>query len=62
MDEEQIEALREWLDEGKAPADFKRVSGMSAETFEELLASAMSPATTVAEVVTPTPVVEDDDE
>ena len=60
--DEQVEALKAWMDEGKAPDDFRRVTGMSKETFEELLASAMSPAATVAEVVTPTPVVEDDDE
>tara|TARA_B100000214_G_scaffold317327_1_gene251192 strand:+ start:179 stop:358 length:180 start_codon:yes stop_codon:yes gene_type:complete len=58
--DEQVEALKEWLDEGKAPDDFRRVTGMSKETFEELLASVMSP--TVAKVVTPTLVVEDDDE
>ena len=59
MDEEQIEALKAWMDEGKAPDDFRRVNGWSKESFEELLTAAMSPA---AKVATPTFVVEDDDE
>ena len=59
MDEEAVEALKTWMDEGKAPDDFRRVNGWSKESFEELLAAAMSP---VAKVATPTPVVEDDDE
>ena len=60
--DEQVEALKEWLDEGKTPDDFRRVAGMSKETFEELLASVMSSTVTVAKkVVTPTLVVEDDD-
>ena len=60
--DEQVEALKAWMDEGKTPDDFRRVVGMSKETFEELLASAMSPTPAVAEVVTPTLAVEDDDE
>ena len=62
MDEEAVKALKTWLDEGKAPDDFRRVNGWSKESFEELLASAMSPTPAVAEVVTPTLAVEDDDE
>ena len=54
MDEEQIEALREWLDEGKAPADFKRVSGMSAETFEELLEATMKTPAPISTISTST--------
>ena len=62
MDEEAVEALKTWMDEGKAPDDFRRVNGWSKESFEELLTAAMSPAATVTKVATPTFVVEDDDE
>tara|TARA_Y100000994_G_C15447308_1_gene341021 strand:+ start:372 stop:560 length:189 start_codon:yes stop_codon:yes gene_type:complete len=62
MDKEQVEALKAWMDEGKAPDDFRRVNGWSKESFEELLTAAMSPAATVTKVATPTLVVEDDDE
>ena len=61
MDEEAVEALKTWLDEGKAPDDFRRVNGWSKESFEEILEAAMkTPSSTP--VATPTPVVEDDDE
>ena len=37
MDEEAVKALKTWLDEGKAPDDFRRVNGWSKESFEEIL-------------------------
>ena len=61
MDEEAVEALKTWLDEGKAPDDFRRVNGWSKESFEEILEAAMkTPSSTP--VAAPTSVVEDDDE
>jgi len=59
--DEQVESLKNWLDEGKSPEDFKRVGGWDAEKFEELLAAVMNP-TTPTKVMAPTLVVEDDDE
>ena len=61
MDEEAVEALKTWLDEGKAPDDFRRVNGWSKESFEEILEAAMKTPNS-APVATPTSVVEDDDE
>ena len=61
MDEEAVEALKTWLDEGKAPDDFRRVNGWSKESFEEILEAAMKTPSS-APVATPTSVVEDDDE
>lgn len=60
--DEQVEALKAWMDEGKAPDDFRKVNGWSKESFEELLTVVMSPAATVTKVIAPTPVVEEDDE
>ena len=61
MDEEAVKALKTWLDEGKAPDDFRRVNGWSKASFEESLEAAMkTPSSTP--VAAPTSVVEDDDE
>ncbi len=59
--DEQVEALKEWLDAGKAPDDFRRVTGLSKESFEEILEAAMKP-TVSTPVSVSTSVVEDDDE
>ena len=59
--DEQVEALKNWLDEGKSPEDFKKVGGWDDEKFEELLTAVMNP-TIPTKVMAPTPVVEDDDE
>jgi len=59
--DEQVEALKNWLDEGKSPEDFKKVGGWDDEKFEELLTAVMNPIIPT-KVMAPTPVVEDDDE
>jgi len=59
--DEQVEALKNWLDEGKSPEDFKKVGGWDDKKFEELLTAVMNPIIPT-KVMAPTPVVEDDDE